>query len=552
MPGIFISYRREDTAGHAGRIYDRLREQFGRGTVFMDVAGIEPGVDFVEAIDRAVGSCDALLVIIGNRWLTCTDAAGRRRLEDPHDFIRLETAVALKRGIRVIPVLVQDAAMPTEKDLPDDLKLLARRQATEIGDTHWDSDTEQLVETLAKLLPGEPKPESIKARPAVGVAAPIEGMRDTSGPIPSGVGKNRRIWIISTITAVVVALGGLLYTQTMPEKVTVPDLTGISRDGALVRLGQERLRLGSVKTIPSDRPVGAVIEQDPAPGRQVLPESPVHLVVAEKRPERERMPTPAPEVPVPNLVGQPLEKAHLLLEKAGLKPLSREVRKETREVPEGTVIEQAPNPGIKLVRGKTVELVVAVSPREPEMVIVPDVTDKSVRDAVTMLKDAGLAVESRRTESTRAKPGTVLRQSLKPGSRVRPGETIALTFAVAPQDSRSVQERGEVLPAPTQTWPEDGRTFDNYPRTTALRWEAVRGAASYIVELDCLHCCESGKWCSDLGKPWKVVRDIPVVRSPGYKFQFVGTQTGRWRVWAVDDKGREGEKSPWRTFRYTK
>ena len=114
MGGIFISYRREDSAGHAGRIYDRLRERFGRDRVFM--------VDFVEAIDRAVGSCDVLLVIIGSKWLSCTDAAEKRRLDDPKDFIRLETATALKRGIRVVPVLVQKVAMPTEGDLPDDLK----------------------------------------------------------------------------------------------------------------------------------------------------------------------------------------------------------------------------------------------------------------------------------------------------------------------------------------------------------------------------------------------------------------------------------------------
>jgi len=72
------------------------------------------------------------------------------------------------------------------------------------------------------------------------------------------------------------------------------------------------------------------------------------------------------------------------------------------------------------------------------------------------------------------------------------------------------------------------------------------------VELDCLHCCESGKWCSDLGKPWKVAREITAARTPGYKFEFAGAQPGRWRVWAVDKAGHEGEKSPWRTFRFTK
>lgn len=136
MEGIFISYRREESAGHAGRIYDRLRERFGRERVFMDVSAIEPGVDFVEAIDQAVGSCAVLLVVIGRKWLDSTDSTDRRRLDDKSDFIRLEVGTALRRNIRVIPVLIQNAAMPGEADLTDDLKLLARRNAIEINDTH--------------------------------------------------------------------------------------------------------------------------------------------------------------------------------------------------------------------------------------------------------------------------------------------------------------------------------------------------------------------------------------------------------------------------------
>ncbi len=131
-------------------------------------------------------------------------------------------------------------------------------------------------------------------------------------------------------------------------------------------------------------------------------------------------------------------------------------------------------------------------------------------------------------------------------TRVAKGSEVLLLVAVG------VAEEGAVLPAPQQVWPEEGRVFDSFPRTTALRWTPVSRAASYTVELDCLHCCESGTWCSELGRPWKVVRDIPAVASPGHKFEFVGAQTGRWRVWAVDENGREGAKSPWRTFGYAR
>lgn len=138
--GIFISYRREDAAGYAGRLYDRLAGHFGAERVFMDVEGIEPGADFVEAIERAVGSCEALIVIIGDEWLSA-ESAGRRRLDDPADFVRIETATALARGIRVVPVLVEGAVMPRADQLPADLAPLTRRQAVELSHKQWDAST---------------------------------------------------------------------------------------------------------------------------------------------------------------------------------------------------------------------------------------------------------------------------------------------------------------------------------------------------------------------------------------------------------------------------
>jgi hypothetical protein len=152
MDGIFISYRRDDSAGYAGRLYDRLAAHFGADQVFMDVAGIELGTDFVTAIEQAVGSCKVLIVVIGDEWLSTTDAAGRRRLDDPHDFVRLETGVALEREIRVVPVLVGGALMPRGEDLPADLKALARRQAIEISHKQWEASTRELIGALSSML----------------------------------------------------------------------------------------------------------------------------------------------------------------------------------------------------------------------------------------------------------------------------------------------------------------------------------------------------------------------------------------------------------------
>jgi hypothetical protein len=148
MGGIFISYRREDSAGWTGRLSEDLRERFGPESIFMDIDTIQPGADFTEALQTAVSSCDVLLAIIGPKWATVTDTSGKPRLEDPTDWVRTEIATALKRKIRVIPVLVGGASVPTINLLPDDLDTLAQRQAHELTDKRWSYDVEQLVKTL--------------------------------------------------------------------------------------------------------------------------------------------------------------------------------------------------------------------------------------------------------------------------------------------------------------------------------------------------------------------------------------------------------------------
>lgn len=153
MNGIFISYRRQDSQSAAGRLADSLEEQLPEAGVFRDVETIEAGVDFVEAINTALESCGVLLAVIGPRWISIQDDAGRRRLDDPNDYTRLELGTALKRAdVRVIPVLVDGATMPDSEDLPADLKSLARRNAVELTDKRWDYDVGQLVVTLRRAL----------------------------------------------------------------------------------------------------------------------------------------------------------------------------------------------------------------------------------------------------------------------------------------------------------------------------------------------------------------------------------------------------------------
>jgi hypothetical protein len=153
VAAIFISYRRIDSKAYAGRLFDRLSQHFGADRVFMDIeGGIQRGEDFANALQHAVGSVDAMIILIGRQWLTCTGHDGRRRLDHPDDWVRQETAIALRRGILVLPVLVDGANMPDEADLPEDICALARRQASEISDTRWGYDVSQIVAILGRKL----------------------------------------------------------------------------------------------------------------------------------------------------------------------------------------------------------------------------------------------------------------------------------------------------------------------------------------------------------------------------------------------------------------
>ncbi|MEO8281680.1 MAG: toll/interleukin-1 receptor domain-containing protein [Ideonella sp.] len=149
--GIFVSYRRDDARQAAGRLADDLAQHFGTASIFRDIEGIELGVDFVEALNRALEACVVMLVLIGPRWLDIRDAKGQRRLDDPKDWIRQEISTALKRGIRVVPVLIDGTPLPDEEALPEDLQPLVRRQALEIADNRWRGDMQRLAETLARV-----------------------------------------------------------------------------------------------------------------------------------------------------------------------------------------------------------------------------------------------------------------------------------------------------------------------------------------------------------------------------------------------------------------
>jgi formylglycine-generating enzyme required for sulfatase activity len=149
---IFISYRRETDSAFAGRLYDHLEPSFGRERLFIDVDSIAPGEDFVAVLESWVAACDVLLALIGRGWLAATDEAGRRRLDNPDDFVRIEIGAALAQGKRVIPVLSDNTAMPRAEELPGEIKPLAGRNAIRLTHDRFKDDAERLVRALEKAL----------------------------------------------------------------------------------------------------------------------------------------------------------------------------------------------------------------------------------------------------------------------------------------------------------------------------------------------------------------------------------------------------------------
>lgn len=154
MPNIFISYRREDSRAITGRLHDQLESAFGTENIFKDVDDIPPGSDFREVLREAIEECDVMLVVIGHQWVGMADGGETWRIEDPADFVRFEVATALEQpGMTVIPVLVDDATLPSANDLPEPLQPLAYRNAIIIRhDPDFRRDVQRMIDQLRRLL----------------------------------------------------------------------------------------------------------------------------------------------------------------------------------------------------------------------------------------------------------------------------------------------------------------------------------------------------------------------------------------------------------------
>jgi len=222
MGTLFINYRRGETAGEARALFNELAATLGKDSVFMDVDGIALGRDFRQVLHERLASCDLMLALIGRDWINSKDASGRRRLEDPTDFVRLEIEAALKRNIPVTPVLVQGAQMPGVEHLPEDIKDFAFRNGFELSHNRWESDLQELLKRLG--LGKRQDPMAVRAIDIAAGKMPAE--RALSGYRGAGVaapgaqqtGRTRRLVLVAaSVVTIAVAGGGFLYYRTVVE-----------------------------------------------------------------------------------------------------------------------------------------------------------------------------------------------------------------------------------------------------------------------------------------------------------------------------------------------
>jgi beta-lactam-binding protein with PASTA domain len=473
---IFISYRRSEADFPAGWLYDHLVAQFGRDQVFKDVDSIEPGEDFAEVIADAVGSCDVLLVLIGDRWLTISDEDGKRRLDDPSDLIRLEIEAALARNVRVIPILVGRTGMPPAEQLPASLVRLARRQALELSPSRFKSDMARLLRALDKTLVEEQARRGVEEPPNgrvdAGGAGELAGtvtVEDEAGPPviprapvpvdepaggstsagrgpvdpaparqwrgrwsvralrarPRSLGKLAAVLLVAI--ALVVAIDLIARRQALAE---VPNLAGSTTQSATERLKRSKLPF-EIRSRPDTASKGTVLETEP-PAGTTLARGEVVVVYVSSGPSG---------VAVPPVSGKQEDEAKRLLRAAGF--TVKEVPVPDADEEDGVAIGTDPPAGSLQPKGSTVKLKVSARGKP-----VPDLSGDPVATAERALKELGLRSKIQRDWSATVPADRVIRTSPPAGQLVASGGEVVLVVSGGPAPATST---GNHPPPPTPT-----------------------------------------------------------------------------------------------------
>ena len=284
MGGIFLSYRRNDSSGHTGRLTDDLREAFPEHSIFRDIDGIAPGADFTLAIDAAVSQADAVLAVIGRHWVLPAEVVEAMRVGKADDYVQMEIVAAIKQGKLLIPVLVDGADVPRAADLPEPLQPLVRHNAIEISDQRWKYDVDRLASQLRRefgLPPADPAPVPAKE---------LSVRRTGGGPPPPHAGLSRRGLVGAGCVLLVAALVAVLL-------VVRPS----GGDGSEVATGSSTTVAST--TIPAPTTSAPPVEPDPAPVPNPRPEPKYVPPIEVPAPTPTTTPppvTPPPTVPQPH------------------------------------------------------------------------------------------------------------------------------------------------------------------------------------------------------------------------------------------------------------
>jgi beta-lactam-binding protein with PASTA domain len=436
LAGIFISYRRDDSAGYSGRLFADLKQRFGQDQIFIDVVGIALGRDFRKVIDQKVSGCDVLLVVIGRNWAGASAPGEASRLQDPKDLVRIEVVSALKRDIPVVPVLVDGATIPRHDQLPADLEPLAWRNAIELRHERWDDDVGELMDALDQIVAKAPnrqvapRDESPNWRRPLGIAAVLA--LALAGGLALFWSLQNRVWPTPTPTLTPTAQP---VTPEAPASPAVPDVVGLSEAAAHEALASAGLTAGEVTRRADPRSSGTVLEQLPAAGSRVAPGSSVKLVLAETLPPPTAIPSPeatrrpqATTFRMPDVKRSDMRSSAALLDKLGLKVTGQPLSVK-RDVTIGTVLDQVPIAGAEVQKGDTVLL----SYVGEVLVSVPNLVGLDVNSAKDRLHSAGLRWKPTGEGTTTTRPGFVIRQDPAPDTDVKKGSEVGFVYAVAPE-----------------------------------------------------------------------------------------------------------------------
>jgi beta-lactam-binding protein with PASTA domain len=445
LPGVFISYRRELDAGWAPWLYDKLSEQFGANRIFMDLDSIAAGDDFVEVITRSVASCRVLIALIGKSWTGALDAGGRRRLDDPADFVRLEIETALRHGIRVIPLLIDGATMPAPAELPATLAPITHRQALTLTATHRRYDAEHLVEAVKRALdqppvepipPPSPPPEPSASAPGRLLAAVqptvARGFRGSSLEVRLTNGGRAQRSVVLRSTA---SHEGVRIT---PDRVRVQVPAGETANTRIGVVAAKPLWWGRARDVDVQIRVG-VPDAVPATLESRFRQRPffglpamlaILLVFAVTVSVTLESRAATGDVVVPSVLTDEVS-ARTAMQHAGLQVAVTSVPSDT--VPKGKIIRTGPPAGTRVARGSVVTLYVSAGPARSHRpsppssatptktapagcATVPDVTGRSEDAARSAIRDAGFRYHISYRHSGSVEAGKVISTKPGPGS----------------------------------------------------------------------------------------------------------------------------------------